>query len=82
MFILQLRESHGFTFFENYINIANVSVRVLGQEMVAHSKGKLKRVWKGLFRGVGGGLQLGMVKHTPIYNRGKRVPPLRLPGQR
>lgn len=47
-----------FTFFENYIS--NVSVRVLGQEMVAHSKGKLNSLWKGLFRDVGGSMQLGM----------------------
>lgn len=37
--------------------------------MVAHSKGKLKRVWKGLFRGVGGDLQLGMVKHPNLQQR-------------
>lgn len=31
---------HDFTFFENCIS--NVSARVLGQEMITHSRGKLK----------------------------------------
>lgn len=58
-----------------------MSVSVLGQEMVAHSKRKLKSLWKGLFRDLGGKYAARDVKH-PNNNRGKLVPPLRLPGQR